>query len=147
MQFVPIPTTPEYLEKTFPHWWPFLAKISRRSKEPVQELLGQIVRRDVQIALVWDGEKARALVGMRFLRRGGLILEDGHKCPDVLIGEVIWLAGGGMREWRHLLPQMEQYFKHMGCVEIRPVCRLGWSRFLKTQGYKATHVTMEKVLS
>lgn len=136
MQFVPIPTTPEYLEKTFPHWWPFLPKISRRSKEPVQELLGQIVRRDVQIALVWDGANARALVGMRFLRRG----ED-------LIGEIIWLAGAGMREWRDLLPQMERYLKDMGCVEIRPVCRPGWSRFLKSQGYRITHMTMEKVLS
>lgn len=138
MQFVPIPTTFENLKRTFPVWWPFLAKISRRSKEPVGDLLAQIAKHEVQIALAWDEstEKARALVGMRFLRRG-----------DDLIGEIIWLAGGGMREWRHLLPQMEQYLKDMGCAEIRPVCRLGWSRFLKSRGYKATHMTMEKVLS
>jgi hypothetical protein len=135
MNFVPIPTTDEYLNATVQHWMPFVPAISRRSKEPVISLLGQIARHEVQLALVWDGEKARALVGIRFCRRG----ED-------LIGEIIWLTGSGMREWRNLLPQLEQYLKDMGCVEIRPVCRLGWSRFLKANGYKATHMTMEKVL-
>lgn len=137
MQFVPIPNTKEGTDETFPIWFPFLKDISRRSKEPIEELLGQIARREVQLALVWDGNKAHALVGIRILRRG----KD-------LIGEIIWLTGKGMREWRELLPELEKYLKqHIGCAEIRPVCRLGWSRFLKTKGYKATHMTMEKVLS
>ena len=129
-------TLPEDTEKTFPTWYPFLADISRRSKEPVEQLQDQVARGEVQLALIWDGNKARALVGIRILRRG-----------NDLIGEIVWLTGKGMREWQHLLTQMEKYLKeHVGCAEIRPVCRLGWSRFLKTRGYKATHVTMQKVL-
>jgi hypothetical protein len=135
LQFVPIPTTSEYLNKTFAIWFPFLDGISRRSKEPLESLLDQIGRHDVQLALVWDGKAAHALIGIRFVRRG-----------SDLIGEIIWLPGEGMKDWLHLLPQLEQYLKDMGCAEIRPICRLGWSRFLKTKNYKATHMMMEKVL-
>lgn len=136
MQFVPIPTTREYLDATFEHWFPFLEGISRRSKEPINELLAQIARRDVQLALVWNENTARALIGMRFVKRG-----------DDLIGEVVWLTGKGMRQWLQLLPQMEDYLKYMGCVTIRPICRPGWSRLIKGKGYRITHYQMEKTLS
>lgn len=136
MQFVPIPTTREYLEATAQHWFPFLKDISRRSKEPVTDLLGQITRRDVQLALAWDGSKAHALFGIRLVKRG-----------DDLIGEVIWLTGHGVKRWLHLLPDLEQYLRDIGCKEIRPICRPGWARLiLDKNGYKRTHYTMEKVL-
>jgi hypothetical protein len=133
---VPVPTTAEWLNKTAPHWLPFLPGISRRSKEPIESLLNQIGRFEVQLALVWDNGKAQALVGIRLVRRG----ED-------LIGEIVWLTGNGMRDWLHLLPQLEQYLKqHLGCVAIRPICRPGWSRLIKGRGYKITHFMMEKPL-
>jgi hypothetical protein len=136
MQFVPVPTRPEHLRATSRHWLPFLEGISRRSKEPIEELLGLIVSGRVQIALVWDGKKAHAFVGMQYKKRG-----------DELIAEIIWLTGRGMREWRHLLPEMERYLKeHMGCAIIRPICRPGWSRLIRAQGYKTTHLVMEKAL-
>lgn len=135
MRFVPIPGKLEILNELFPIWFPFLKDISRRSKEPVLDLMRQIASREVQIALVWDRDVARALVGLRFRQRG----------PD-LIGEIVWLTGKGMHEWRHLLPEMENYLKQRGCAEIKPICRPGWSRFLKQRGFRTTHLVMEKKL-
>jgi hypothetical protein len=137
VNFVPIPTNIEALEKLFPLWEPFLDGISRRSKEPIRDLIAAVKGLRVQIALVWgDDNKPHALVGMQYRKRG-----------DDLIGEICWLTGKGMKEWRHLLPQMEKYLKEeKGCVEIRPICRPGWSRFLTTNGFKTTHFVMEKKL-
>lgn len=135
MQLVPIPTTDEYLLAAARHWMPFMEGISRGSKEPVESLIGRVLRFDVQLAMVWDGKQAHALIGIQFVRRG-----------NDLIGEVIWLTGKGMRKWRHLLPELETYLKDMGCVVSRPICRPGWSRFIEPQGYRITHYVMEKVL-
>lgn len=136
MHFVPIPTTPDHLRACAKYWLPFLEGISRRSKEPVDDLIDSICSARVQIALVWDGNEARALVGMQY-----------KKCGDDLVGEIVWLTGKGMKDWRHLLPQMEKYLReHVGCRIIRPICRPGWSRLLKNQGYKTTHYVMEREL-
>jgi len=133
--FVPIPTTPGDLLAWREHWFPWLADISRRSKEPVADLLRAVLSGYTQIALVFDGEKSHALIGMQYRKRG-----------DELIGEIIWLTGKGMRDWQHLLPQMEKYLKDIGCSVIRPICRPGWSRLLKQRGYKVTHYTLEHKL-
>lgn len=135
MHFVPIPTTLQYVTATSEHWLPFIPGISRGSKEPINSILGRIARCEVQIALVWDGKQAHAIVGIQFVRRG-----------EELIGEIIWLSGKGMRKWRHLLPELEQYLRDMGCKVSRPICRPGWSRFIEPQGYRTTHYVMEKVL-
>lgn len=134
---VPIPLTDEHLGKTFPHWFPFLKDISRRSKEPVADLMASVVRGDIQPVLIWndDEKKAAALLGLRIVKRG-----------DERIGEIVWTTGKGMKQWTHLLPMVEQYLKHCGCVAVRPICRPGWSRMLLKHGYKTTHLTMEKVL-
>jgi len=121
-----------------PHWYPFLQDISKRSKEPVKNLAAQILRKEVQPFLIWDeqAERAVALLGIRYLR-----------CNDDLIAEWIWMTGKGMKQWTHLLADLETYLtEHIGCAEIRPVCRPGWSRLLKQRGYRITHYTMEKRL-
>jgi hypothetical protein len=136
--FVPIPTSPIDLFNTRELWLPFVEAISRRSKEPLADMIDAIRTGRAQIALVWDEKKkeAQALVGMQFRQRG----------PE-LIGEIHWLTGRGMKEWQHLLPQMERYLKeHMGCSIIKPICRPGWSRLLKKHGYKTTHHIMERAL-
>lgn len=91
----------------------------------------------MQIALVWDedNKKPQALVGIHYVLR-----------DNDVIGEVIWLTGTGMRRWLPLLPELERFLKDMGCTEIRPICRPGWSRLIKGEGYKVTHYMMEKTL-
>jgi hypothetical protein len=135
VHFVPIPTTPEHLIAWAPHWLPFLEGVSRGCKEPVASIRGRIERFDVQLALIWDGRNAHALIGIQFTRRG-----------DELIGEIIWLTGKDRRRWLHLLPEVEQYLKDMGCAVIRPICRPGWWRLIEPHGYRRTHYVLEKAL-
>jgi hypothetical protein len=124
------------LRRLSPIWLPFLPGICKRSKESIEQLIDRIISGHTEIALVWDGEKARALVGMLYTKRG-----------DDLVGEIVWLTGAGMKEWRHLLPQMQRYLKeHRHCALMRPICRPGWARFLKEQGFRVTHFVMEREL-
>jgi hypothetical protein len=137
MHLVPVPTTHDYLRRTSEHWLPFLDHISKRSKESVESLLDLIIKGEVQIVLVWDEQtsQAQALVGIHTCQRG-----------DDIVGEIVWLTGRNMRSWLHLLPELETYVKHLGCVTIKPICRPGWSRLVRDKGYRVTHYIMEKSL-
>jgi hypothetical protein len=135
VKLVPVPTTHEYLDRTEHHWFPFLKDISRRSKEPVKDLYFQIRRFDVQIVLAIDDNKTVAIAGLRRWMRG-----------SDMIGEIVWATGKGMKQWQHLVDDIEKYLKETGSVECRPICRLGWSRMLKARGYRPTHMIMEKRL-
>ena len=135
MHLVPIPTTAEHVQRSAKHWLPFLSGISKKSREPVESLIGLVLSHEVQVVLVWDGEKAVALVGVRYCLRG----ED-------RIAELVWLTGLARDTWQHLLSELEEYLRQVGCVECRPICRPGWSKLLKAHGYRMTHVVMEKSL-
>jgi hypothetical protein len=136
VNFVPIPTTHEHLLRWRDHWLPFLPDVCKRTTEPVESLLDAVASGRVQIALVWDGEKAHALVGMQYRQLG-----------DELVGEIVWLSGKDRAQWVGLLPDMERYLKeHVGCTIIRPICRPGWAPLLKRAGYKMTHLVMERRL-
>ena len=133
MKLVAIPL--DQHEAMAPLWSPFLPRIAQRSHESVADLIGQIARREVRLLLVMDGDKAQALIGVRI-----------HPMDGKMYGDMILLAGFGREQWQELLPQVEQMLRDAGCVMCRPICRPGWSRFLKTRGYRLRHVTMEKPL-
>jgi len=138
LRFIPIPTTEEALRRVSHLWLPFIPRIADRSDETVDELIDAIISGRVQIGLVWDDDnrKAHALVGWLYRRAG-----------RELIAEVHWITGWGSKEWRHLLAELEKYLKeHAGATVIKPLCRPGWRPFLKQQGYRQTHVVMEKML-
>ena len=122
-------------EATAHLWLPFLPRIAQRTHESVVDLLGQIARREVRLLLVMDGDKAKALVGVRI-----------HQQNGKSIGDMIWLAGFDREQWQSLLPEFEQMLRDAGCVICRPICRPGWSRYLKKNGYSLKHVIMEKPL-
>ena len=133
MKLVAIPLNAH--EQWAQYWLPFLPRIARRSHESIADLFGQIIRREVRLVLVMDGDKAQALVGVSLRQMDGKSY-----------GDMIWLAGFGRKEWQDLLPQFEQMLRDAGCVMCRPICRPGWSRFLTQQGYRLKHIIMEKPL-
>ena len=136
VHFVPIPTDVDALYKLRALWGPFIPRIADRSDETEQELFDAVISGRVQIGIVWDGEKAHALIGIVYRKLG-----------RELIGEIHWAAGWGSKDWRDLLVEVERYLKeHVGCTIIKPLCRPGWKPFLKKHGYKQTHVIMEKML-
>ena len=133
MRLQPIPLSEH---EAWSHLWlPFLPRIAKRSHESVQDLREQIHRREVRLVLVMDGDKAQALIGVRVHQM------DGRSC-----GDIIWTAGFGREQWQTLLPELEQMLRDAGCVMCRPICRPGWSRYLKQQGYHMKHIIMEKPL-
>jgi hypothetical protein len=142
MHLVPIPTTPEYLNASFELWSPFLPRIAARSPWSVEELLAKLARHEVQPALVLDGERPVALLGISIVRDG-----------EELVAELVWLTGKRRHEWQHLLTELERYLReHVHCMKCRPICRPGWRKFLEAHGYSLVefkpdkHVVMEKVL-
>src|SRR5215831_6896334 len=109
MIFVALPTVEKHLPlkaqpvgQLGPIWLPFLPRIAARSTETEDELLDLVLTGQMQIGIVWDDEKkqARALLGMQYRKAGG-----------ELIGEVHWGTGFGVKDWQHLLPQLEAYLK------------------------------------
>ena len=134
MRLVPIPLTEHELWEE--HWAPFLPLIAQRSHESMADLRGQIERREVRLVLVVDAAaKVQALVGVSIRKMNGKNY-----------GDMIWLAGFGREQWQQLLPEFEQMLRDAGCAVCRPICRPGWSRYLKKQGYSLKHVIMEKPL-
>jgi len=119
------------------HWLPFLPSISRCTKESVQTLFGQIKRGEVRLTLVWDDDsnQAVALIGIRL-----------HMRDQDLIAEICWTTGRDYKAWIGLLPELEKMLRLAGVVECRPICRPGWAKILKANGYRLTHMMMEKVL-
>jgi hypothetical protein len=144
VHLVPIPTTPDYLDASFPLWSPFLPRIAARSPWSVEELLGKLHRCEVQPVLVVNGEaRPVALIGVSIV--------DGE--GGTLDAELVWLTGKRRHEWQHLLAELENYLReHVRCVKCRPICRPGWRKFLEANGYTLIrtdadgHIAMEKVL-
>jgi hypothetical protein len=137
MQLVPIPTGGDAVEQHAPLWMPFLSEIARHSGEKFEDLCAFVLRRQIQVILIWDehAQRAVALIGLRCVKHG-----------DDIVGELVWLVGRGMKRWVHLRPMLERYLKDIGCQVCRPICREGWKPTLKEAGYKLTHITMEKRL-
>jgi hypothetical protein len=139
---VPIPTTPEYLNASFDLWSPFLPYIAHRSPWSVEDLLTKLCLHEVQPALIMDGNRPVALLGISIVRDG-----------NDLVGELVWTTGKRRHEWQHLLTELETYLReHVKCKKCRPICRRGWRKFLEASGYRLVeikpdkHAVMEKVL-
>ncbi len=136
MHFVPIPTTHETLRETAHLWMPFVRKLAEHNREPLGGLLSRIKGGQVQIGLIWDGERAFALLGWIYKPVG-----------EELIAELHWATGSGVKRWRHLLPEYEKYQReHVGVTVSRPIVPRSWLPHLERHGYKVSHYVMEKAL-
>ena len=56
------------------------------------------------------------------------------------------LTGEQMSKWVHFLKPMEEWAKTQGVKKMEYYARPGWERFLKTKGYKKTHVQLDKFI-
>ena len=131
---VPVPTCA--LQATAAIWLPFVERIAQRTRQNLENLVGQILSNEVQVHLAWEPETqtAHALAGTRIVVRG-----------DARLGEIVWTTGMGRRRWLPLLADLEAYHReHLGCAGMIAVARPGWSKELRARGYRLTHVMMEK---
>lgn len=134
IHLVPIPL--DALDGTAGTWLPFLEAIAKRTRGHVAHLIEMVRSGEVQLHIAWDAEDktAKALAGTRIVLRG-----------DDRIGEFVWMSGSGRQHWLPLFDDLERYHRdHLGCAGFRAIARPGWSPFLKSKGYRVTHVTLEK---
>lgn len=136
MKLVPVPINEKTLRKLSRIWLPFLENISRESGEPLEDLEGYVLGGQVRIALAFDDAgRAVALGGAKLWQRGGAV-----------VGDIVWCSGKDRNSYQHLLSEFEALLRDAGCSVVRPIARYGWTKFLKAQGYKMSHVIMEKQL-
>lgn len=138
MKLLPIPLNAEHIEGTKQHWLPLLERVSRGCTGEDLGILAQLVNdRLVQVVLAWDEEnnRARALVGVRYVMRG-----------KERVAEIIWSSDRFREEFEPLLSELEQFLRDMDCQVCRPIPRMALTKMLARNGYKATHMLMEKNL-
>jgi hypothetical protein len=138
MPLVHVPIPPDWLEPTQSVWVPFLRKIARRTGNSVAELTGQVLRGEMELHLAWDPDarRAHALAGTNMFLRNGKRVAAWR-----------WLTGARRERWAHLKADLERYMKeHHGCVAITIDAPPYWVEPLKIDGYRPTHVIMEKDL-
>lgn len=134
-----VPLPPDYLEGCREYWWPYVRAISERDKCDPAEKERMLVAGEAQAFLIWDDETKRpqAFLGVRYALRG----QD-------RIGELIWLTGENRAAWVHLFAELETFLhEHQGCVALKAIARPGWTKHLKTNGYRETHCVFEKEFS
>lgn len=136
LHLVPLP--PDHLDGSQQHWSPFVISIAERANNDPAEMARMLYSGEAQAFLVWEPveQKARAFVGVEFkLSTRGRV------------GQIIWLMGENRAEWVHLFADLEAYLKEQqSCVSMRAIARRGWSKVLKSKGYRETHVVFEKEL-
>lgn len=66
--------------------------------------------------------------------------------PRITVCKLLACTGDDAALWVDLLAPMEAWAKQHGCAVLEPICRPGWERRLKPQGYRKTHVVLEKLL-
>jgi|SRR5215211_3838175 len=136
MTIVLVPLEYDDLEALEPVWAPFIARIAKKSRNTVEELVSQVKSGEVRLHLAWDAIKkeAQALAGTRIYLRGG-----------DKVGELVWCSGSGRHHWLPLLDELERFhIDHLGCVGMQAVARMGWVNELKQRGYRMTHAVCIK---
>jgi hypothetical protein len=142
MQFVPIPHV--HLGQLASFWIPFVERVAKRSGRDFDDLQREVMSGEVIVCLAWDenAKEAKAAGGIRPVVRG----KD-------RVAEIVWLTGHDMKSWVHLFPQLERFVSDpveiggLGCTIVKPIVRPGWSKILKTHGYRVTHAVMEKQIN
>jgi hypothetical protein len=136
MTLVLVPIPLDCLEGTVGYWRPYILSIAERSRNDPDAMTAMLFRGEAQAFLVWEAEakKPLAFLGVRYVARG-----------QERIGELIWLMGENRASWVHLFGELETYLRdHQGCVGIKAIARPGWSKHLKSNGYRITHYVSEK---
>lgn len=76
----------------------------------------------------------------------GLIITSIAVYPERKALSIDICTGERLSEWIDNLSKVEAYGKDNGCDEMFFMCREGYATLLKDQGYKKTHIFLQKVL-
>ncbi len=134
LALVPIP--PGHLEGSQAHWWPYVKSIAERANNDPAEMVRMLHVGEAQAFLVWDSQTAQpqAFIGVQYLAS-----------TKGRVGQIIWLMGENRATWVHLFTDLEAYLRDQEhCVSMKAIARRGWTKVLKSNGYRETHIVFEK---
>jgi hypothetical protein len=120
-----------------PAFMPLMENIAKRMQCKAVDLIGQIINHEVQLHVVSDEKRLRAVILTQIMLRHG----GGTNC------RVLACAGDGMAQWVHLIGELEAWAREQGCKIMEPFARPGWAKMLRPYGYKLAHVVLEKDLN
>lgn len=122
--------------KTWPVIEPLVGSVIERSggRVSIETLMNAVSDGSQHVWAVWDGHEIRALVGA----------EVGTVPTGLKICTINFATGRDSHEWLHLLDEIEEWARSIGCGKIEMWARKGWQR--KLPDYRMTHVLLERDL-
>jgi hypothetical protein len=125
------------LEGWLPNIWPMLKEACERSSgkyEPM-DIVRQIAAKRMQLWNAMDDNKIHAIGITEIIQY-----------PHTKVCRVLAATGEDLKILKEMMPKLEEWAKEIGCAWIEPVCRPGYEKALKTQGFKKQHIILEKKL-
>lgn len=133
-ELVPVPY--DQLDISRPLWLSFVGQIAERERRPIERLLADVYVGAITLILVCNIENRQPVALCGYSIISGL---TGNRYL------IRWLTGESAGQWTHLYARLESYFKEQfQCSGGAAIARPGWSKFLKANGYRLTHVEYTK---
>lgn len=128
---------PHLFQQAYPAFKHLLPSVIERSggRIDIPTLVDSVARNETHIFTVWDGNEVLALIGC----------DVGHVPTGLKICTIRFTAGHDSGRWLHLLDEIEDWARKIGCGRFEMLARKGWAR--KLRDYKMTHVVLEKELA
>jgi hypothetical protein len=123
----------ENIADAWPMIEPYVPTIIERSRGRVslETLTVKISEGKQHVWTVWDGTEVLALVG----------LEIGHAPTGLKIATVNFCSGKDSPRWLHLMDELMDRAREIGCQKMEMWARKGWEK--KFPEFKLTHVLLE----
>lgn len=121
---------PAEVENVWPHVEKLIgAAIDRVDFSNFRDVESEVYRGGALLWIAWDGERIRAAAVTAINNR---------------VCEIVACGGRGLREWIHLIKDLENYAREENCERMRIIGRTGWKRVLPD--YKQSCVVLERLI-
>lgn len=133
-QLVLIPTN--MVERAWPAISHLVPSIIERSKgrTSIETLSADVAAGRLHVLAVWHGGEVIALVGLQI-----------NVAPTGLrLATIRFATGANSHLWLHLIGEVEDMARELGCDRLEMWARKGWARRLPA--YEMTHVLLERAL-
>ena len=124
------------IEAAWPYVQNLIEKACARSsgRYTAQDVKEGCLSRDMQLWTAWRGTIVACAVTEILIY------------PKIKTCRVMIVTGIGRRQWQQFNNDIARWAKGMGCSMIEAGARPGWARVLKGDGYRSTHVMLERDL-
>ena len=131
MKLVFVP--PENVQTLAGHWIDWAHQCAARDRLPAYVYVNPVLDGYAHLFVVWDETKKTTAAAFAVE-----VTED--------IAGIQWFGGIGPDDWLHLLDELHDYMRQMGCTKARIMMRPGFAKKLKAEGYRTRSIVLERTL-